>query len=47
MTQAARKKRVVIVEYGITRLTAAQIDALLLRSLIGNQNVTIKIENRP
>jgi hypothetical protein len=47
VTRAPRKRRVVVVEYDVTCLTATQIDALLLRSLVGDQDVSIKIEVKP
>ena len=44
---ASRRRRVVVVvEYDVTHLTTAQIDELLLRSLIGDQDVSLKIEAR-
>jgi hypothetical protein len=43
---ASRRRRVVIVEYDVTHLTTAQIDELLLRSLVGDQDVSLKIEAR-
>jgi hypothetical protein len=40
----ARKRRVVVVEYDVTSLTADQVDALLLHALVGDQDVSFRIE---
>lgn len=42
--QPPRKRRVVVVEYDVTRLTAAQVDELLLRALVGDQDVSFRLE---
>lgn len=41
------KRRLVVVEYDVTRMTAKQVDALLLHVLVGDQDVSIKIEVKP
>lgn len=46
-TEPPRRRRLVVVEYDVTRLTAAQVDELLLRALVGDQDVSFRIEDAP
>lgn len=43
----SRKRRVVVVEFDVTRMTEVQIDALLRGALAISRDVSLKIEARP
>ncbi len=45
--QSPRRRRVVVVEYDVTRLAAEQVDDLPLRVLVGDQDVSFRIKDAP
>lgn len=42
-----RKRRIVTVEFDVSRLTEVQVDAILLGALAISQDVSLKIEVKP